>query len=543
MSSRLSRCFTRVARTGGRIGWCVAAGAWLSLIGLSVDAGVFDQPSPSNPRHWVTGSTPSGFDWLYVTTGSALPVTGTSVSAGSPGAVVYFNTDTGQIQVDPKGLHLSTLIITYGTGNANISGTTRGPFVYPSGTTTNAISPTTGTPKTFPAVTAVTGLPPTTFAARVGMTIGAPLGPSLATSGSPGNIASTAGFWDQPWAFPIEMVASGSAAVMTLTNFYTVGQTLNPNINRLGFGTGRATFQYSANGIVGNQVGAVIPVSRFPFTIVTIESGTQTQSQAGYELFAGDLAVEKQGVGTLVLTEANTLAANINVRQGVVQLNSPLALASGTLVPFGGGAVKVASRIHATIGGLTPTAGGLVDVGTGRMTVSSGLAVTGSTGLMAALVQGRSGGTWTGTAGIVSSAAAADINAGEHFRTVGWVENPNGSLTFGYAASGDTNLDGAIDILDASRLLQNTGFGTGAAATWQTGDFNYDGLFDILDVIAFTSTNLYDAGAYDSPLPMSVVSVPEPASLGLVAMLSYGSCLWRRRRSVRNQYRRNSSGD
>lgn len=217
-------------------------------------AGIFVQPT-------VTGTTPSGILWSAVATGTALPVTGTSAAAGSPGAVVYFDTTTGQIQVDPKGLDLTTLIITYTTGTVNITGASPGPFVYPSGTTTNAISPTTGTAKTFPAVTAVTGLPPTTFAARVGMTVGAPLGPSLATTYDAGNGASTTGYWNQPWAFPIAMVSSGSTAVMVINNFKTIGQGANANANKLGYGSQQAVFQYSANGIVGNQVGAVIPVT------------------------------------------------------------------------------------------------------------------------------------------------------------------------------------------------------------------------------------------------------------------------------------------
>jgi hypothetical protein len=254
------------------------AASLVALGGLSATAGVFVQPTPAE----LSGTSASGVPWTAVATGTFMPVTGTSVAAGSPGAVVYFNTLTGQIQIDPKGLKLSTAIITYGTGTANISGTTPGPFVYPSGTTTNAISPTTGTPKTFPAVTAVTGLPPTTFAARVGMTIGAPLGPSLATTGDVGNIASTTGFWDQPWAFPIELVASGSTAVMSLTNFYTVGQTTNPNINKLGFGNGRSTFQYSADGIVGNQVGAVIPVVPEPSTMALAAIGLGVAGSLNY---------------------------------------------------------------------------------------------------------------------------------------------------------------------------------------------------------------------------------------------------------------------
>ena len=239
--------------------------ASLFVIGsLSATAAVFVQPTPSE----LSGTAPSGVAWTAVATGTFMPVTGTSAAAGSPGAVVYFNTLTGQIQIDPKGLQLSTAIITYGTGTTNVTGTNPGPFVYPSGTTTNAWSPTTGTPKTFPAPTAVSGLAPTTFAARVGATIGAPLGPSLATTGDVGNIASTTGFWDQPWAFPLDLVASGSTSVMSLSNFYTVGQTTNPNINKLGYGNGRATFQYSANGIVGNQVGAVIPVVPEPGTMI-----------------------------------------------------------------------------------------------------------------------------------------------------------------------------------------------------------------------------------------------------------------------------------
>jgi hypothetical protein len=245
--------------------------ASLVACGLTASAGVFVQPTPSE----LSGTSASGIPWTAVSTGTALPVRTTATNAfnGAPGAVVYFNTTTGQLQIDPKNLDLTTVIITYTTGTVNISGTTAGPLVYPSGTTTNAISPTTGTPKTFPAVTAVTGLPPTTFAARVGMTIGAPLGPSLATAGDVGNIASTSGYWNQPWAFPLDLVASGSTGVMTISNFKTIGQNSNANANILGYGLGFSTFQYSANGITGNQVGAVIPVVPEPSTVVLASVG------------------------------------------------------------------------------------------------------------------------------------------------------------------------------------------------------------------------------------------------------------------------------
>jgi len=250
-----------------------------SLVAQTASAAVFVQPTSTE----LSGTSPSGLQWTAVATGTALPIRSTATNAfnGAPGAVIYYNTTTGQLQVDPKSLDLTTLIVTYTSGTVNISGTTPGPFLYPTGTTTNAISPTTGTPKTFPAVTVLSGLPPTTFAARVGMTVGSPLGPSLATTGDVGNIASTSGYWNGTWAFPIELVNSGSIGSMVLSNFATIGQNSNLNANTLGWGLGRGTFQYSANGVIGNQVGAVIPVAAIPEPSTIVLAGVGLAAAGG----------------------------------------------------------------------------------------------------------------------------------------------------------------------------------------------------------------------------------------------------------------------
>jgi len=238
-----------------------------ALISRPAVAGIFIDPTGE-------GDTPSGLRWSAVATGTALPVRTTATNAfnGAPGAVMYFNSWTGEIQVDPKGLDLTTLIVTYTTGTTNVSGTTPGPFFYLYGGGTNEFSPKTGAPRTFPAVTAASGLAPTTMPARFGMTIGAPLGATLATVGDVGNIASTNGFWNQPWAFP-NYLCSGSAGLMTIDNFRTIGQAANLNANVLGFGSQQAVFQYSANGISGSQLGAVIPVVPEPSAIVIIGVG------------------------------------------------------------------------------------------------------------------------------------------------------------------------------------------------------------------------------------------------------------------------------
>jgi hypothetical protein len=242
--------------------------ALLAVLALAIQAsaGIYVPPQAAD----ISGTTPSGLSWSAVATGTALPIRTSATSAfnGQPGAVAYFNTLTGQLQVDPKGLNLNAMIITYTTGTVNISGTTPGPFTYATGTGANAYSPLTGTPKTFPAKDLATaGLAPTTFASRVGLTIGAPLSASLATTGDVGNIASSStGFWNLGWGFPLDLVNSGSVSAMVISNFKTIGQNSNANANILGYGLGFATFQYGINGATGTQVGAVIPVVPEPST-------------------------------------------------------------------------------------------------------------------------------------------------------------------------------------------------------------------------------------------------------------------------------------
>lgn len=225
-----------------------------------------------------SGTTPSGLLWSAVATGTALPIrtSATNPLNGAAGAVVYVDTFSGQIQFDPKGLNVSTLIITYTTGTTNVSGTSPGPFQYTTGTDTAAWSPATGSPKTFPAIAALTGLPPTTQAARVAAQVGPPLSPSLTSVGDVGNIASTSGtWWNMGWAFPSDLVISGSVSAVAATfnspgsnYFRTNNLAANANANILGYGSQQSVFQYTVSGVTGNQVGAVIPVVPEPSSLV-----------------------------------------------------------------------------------------------------------------------------------------------------------------------------------------------------------------------------------------------------------------------------------
>ena len=270
-----------------------------------------------------------------------------------------------------------------------------------------------------------------------------------------------------------------------------------------------------------------------PATItIDVASGTQTQTQAGYATLSGTLPVLKTGAGTLVLDQANTLTGSTTVQGGVLQLANASALASSPVAVAAGATLAVAPYLRTTVAGLGLSGSGLVDVTSGLVTVTSGLSAS---DLVAEILEGRGTGSWTGTSGIMSSVAAADVALGIP-RAVGWKENGNGSLTFAFAAPGDTNIDGVVDILDAANFLAGGAFDAGTPASWYEGDFNYDGLVNVLDTADFLSTGLYDTGSYLPRASVSAVAVvPEPATALMAAIaLTLLAC----RRAARTRHPR-----
>jgi autotransporter-associated beta strand protein len=272
---------------------------------------------------------------------------------------------------------------------------------------------------------------------------------------------------------------------------------------------GNGTFSLAQSG---NSLNLVFTSGGPTVITINVASGTQTQSQAGYPTLSGSIPVFKTGAGTLVVNQANTLTGSTTVQGGRLQLANGAALASSRLVPVVGGTVTLSPGLQTTVGGLAPNAGGLTDVGSGMVTVAAGLSAP---NMVAAIVAGLGDGTWNGASGITSSVAAA--SGGD--RTVGWLDNGDGSVTFAFAAAGDTNLDWQVDIIDAANFLAGGKFDSGTPASWNEGDFTYDGVVDILDAASFLSTGLFDAGPYNAApgTAGSVAAVPEPTGLAWVA--------------------------
>jgi len=100
---------------------------------------------------------------------------------------------------------------------------------------------------------------------------------------------------------------------------------------------------------------------------------------------------------------------------------------------------------EAVAGSLVIEDGGFVDLGAGRMLIVSNATAP---SLVGHILAAQGDGSWTALTGLGPSAAAEAATLGQQ-RRIGWLDNGDGSFTVAFAAPGDTNLDGCVDVLDA----------------------------------------------------------------------------------------------
>jgi len=224
---------------------------------------------------------------------------------------------------------------------------------------------------------------------------------------------------------------------------------------------------------------------------VSVPDG-RSQADAGGR--SGETRLVKRGAGTLIIDGANGHTGGTVVEAGSIIVRNVAALGRGEIVVKAGATLVLdVGSEDISIDALVMEAGGFLDLGSGRITVAEGL--TGHV-LRELLHQARgSDDAWTSRNGIGSSRAFVDVAAGL-LRGVGWIDDGSGAVTIGYAAPGDTNLDGMIDVLDLVGLLSAKTFDSGEAATWAQGDFNYDGSYDVLDLTELVACGLFDSGDY-----------------------------------------------
>lgn len=196
----------------------------------------------------------------------------------------------------------------------------------------------------------------------------------------------------------------------------------------------------------------------------------------------GNQRIVKQGSGKLILSLANSHTEGTSVEAGELVVKNVAALGTGGLeIAAGAKASLDVGAVGIKIGFIKFD--GLLDIDRATLTVASGMT---QASLVAGLLAGRGDGSWNGANGITSGPASAAVAAGIP-RAIGWIDNGDGSFTMQFTATGDSDLDGSVDILDVANFTAGGRFNAGPGSDWSGGDFNYDGYVDILDIPDFVA--------------------------------------------------------
>lgn len=357
------------------------------------------------------------------------------------------------------------------------------------------------------------------------------------------------------WPAPTPAVFSGSAARYALAGTWGSGwqpsrfDAVHVNSGTVAVdapGQSGHTLQLAATTLAG-QVPTLRVASGGLRLAGNLVIGSATGSAGRVEVSGGSLVVAgtiATGSGTggvLTLTGGTLAAARVDVARLRPEPTAPagtLRADGTTLAPGDGGTVGrmtvagglafAGGELAIDLGGMAPAAAFQTEAAAhDRLDVSGGLDLA-----SAGLGLGRSGGYepgWLVPHTIVTAAALSG-----RFATVDGIDlGGGGRLAVTYsgtavsvtaALAGDINLDGTIDLLDASGFASVAAFDSGVATTWVDGDFSGDGLVDILDAADFVMLGAYDSGPYAAV--GAVAAVPEPAGVPVatVAALLLGAC-------------------
>ncbi len=233
------------------------------------------------------------------------------------------------------------------------------------------------------------------------------------------------------------------------------------------------------------------------------QTGTATLSSDADCIF-------KEGSGVAVLDcsyiRAEGVAKTV-VKEGELVLAKRTGFGLGDLDLGAGAKVTVSAGFNGVLANSVAfNATSRLEIGTGKVSLKS----YNQGEVRSRLIVGRNGGSWDGAVGITSTAAGPS-------RAVGYAM-AGSELKVAFAAPGDANLDGDVDVLDIAEIMSGGKFNTNAFANWQQGDVNYDDVFDILDISEILGTGLFNQGTYltqasasSTAVEMGTVATFDPA--------------------------------
>jgi fibronectin-binding autotransporter adhesin len=213
---------------------------------------------------------------------------------------------------------------------------------------------------------------------------------------------------------------------------------------------------------------------------------------------SGHGILRKRGDGRLTIPKADSFRGTVEVETGSLFLGEGYETV-GPVIHIG--LADIAPSAHLMLGNET-----IVD----HLTLRAGASLEISTFMPVTVMGGL---TRTSLRDALASTGRG-ISSLLNYPT-GWLDNGDGSFTLACALPGDTNLDGAIDILDIGDFISAGQFNSENAVSWSGGDFNHDGLVDIIDVSLLVSNGWFNRGPYiqGRSVSLNVVAVPEPSML------------------------------
>lgn len=272
-----------------------------------------------------------------------------------------------------------------------------------------------------------------------------------------------------------------------------------------------AQITINGNAVEQTATGEIVPLAvANPDTTLSVAAGESLIAP----VLSGPGRLIKQGAGSLVLEAANSHSGGMIVEEGTVVIRSVSALGSGPLEVRAGATVRLdAGLTSVALSQLDLAPGATLDLGEGGIEIGAG--GTDEIRLRAWVLAGHSGGSWLGSSGIRSTAAA--VSGGS--RTLGYRVNPDGSAKVIFTALGDLDLDRDVDAFDLIAMNSSGRYGSSQAAGWPQGDVNYDGRATVFDLVGINSGGAFGAG----PIRVSVQGTPATSSPAAAGTISGGA--------------------